>query len=149
MAISRWAPFNALASFDREMQELMDRMVPRRWISGMEWLPSTDMYREDDALVVRAEMPGIAADDIDVEVDGNILHIKGEKKETHEIEETDRYMRECHYGSFERTVMLPEGADVDAVAADYDNGVLFIRIPLLVEEPPAARKVRVSVAADG
>ncbi len=145
MAIRHWAPFNALSSIEHDMQEMLDRLSTWRWGREFTWAPSTDMHREEDAIVVRAELPGLTGDDIDVEVDGNVLRIKGEKREEKTIDEANRYLRECHYGSFERDVLLPEGVDVDAVEARYVNGVLTVRIPLPEEEAEATRKVKVDV----
>ncbi len=148
MAIARWAPFSAFTSLEQEMQSLLDRIGARPWSEGFGWKPETDIYREEGALVVRAELPGLDPDaDLDITVESNVLQIKGEKSESHEVDEADRYVSERRFGSFQRSVMLPEGVDPEAVTADYDNGVLTVRVALPAtpsEDEP--RKVHVDVA---
>lgn len=147
MAIKLWAPFSAFTSLEREMQDVMSRFQTRPFFEGFEWKPATDVYQEDDTLVVHAEIPGINAEDIDISIEEGVLHISGEKTTEKEITEEHRYLRECRYGSFRRDVMLPQGVDPDAVRADYDSGILMVRIPLpaeVVEPKPVKVAVHVS-----
>lgn len=148
MAITRWAPFSAFTSLEREMQQMFDRFTTRPWFEGFTWKPSTDVYRDDGELVVRAEIPGIDPEEgLTVEIEGNVLHIIGEKKEEKKIEEDDRYMHECHYGSFRRDVMLPEGITEDDITAGFDNGVLTVRIAVTEEEPaePEPKAIKIDI----
>lgn len=146
MAIKRWAPFSAFTSLEREMQDVMSRFQGRPFFEGFEWRPATDVFEEEGTLFVRAEIPGMEVDDIDIRLEDNVLRVSGEKKFEKEISEDNRYLRECRYGSFRREVMLPEGVDPDAVQADYDNGILTIRVPLPTEviEP---KSIKVTVRA--
>lgn len=147
MAIAKWAPFSAFTSLEQEMQSLLDRIGARPWIEGFGWKPDADIYREEGSLVVQAELPGLDPEaDLDITVEGNVLQITGEKSESHEIDETNRYVSERRFGSFRRSVMLPDGVDPDAVTAGYDNGVLTVRVSL-PETPPQeeTRKVRVEI----
>jgi HSP20 family protein len=133
------------------MHSLLDRLGARPWLEGFGWKPDTDIYRENGTLVVQAELPGLdPTSELDIDVTANVLHIKGEKSESREVKETDRYVTERRFGSFERSVMLPEGVDPDAVTAKYDNGILTVRVPL--PEPSAeeglVRKVHVDVAVE-
>jgi len=148
MAIAKWAPFSAFTSLEQEMQTLLDRIGARPWLEGFGWKPDADIYREEGILVVQAELPGIEPDaDLDITIESNVLQIKGEKTESHEIKEADRYVSERRFGSFRRSVMLPEGVDPAAVSAEYDNGVLTVRVTL--PETPAEgepHKTRVDVA---
>lgn len=149
MAITRWAPFSAFTSLEREMQEMFDKFTSRPWFEGFSWKPSTDVYRDEGELVVRAEIPGIDPEKgLKVEVEGNVLHIEGEKKEEKEVEEDNRFVRECHYGSFRRDVLLPEGVTDDDIRATFDNGVLTVRVAVPVEEPEEAapKAVKIPVA---
>ncbi len=146
MAIVRWAPFTAFTSLEREIQDMFERFSMRPIVEGMTWKPTADVYRENGTLVVRAELPGIdPASDLTIDVEDNVLHIKGEKKFEREFEETDRFVRERRYGSFERSLMLPEGVDPAAVTAIYEKGVLIVEVPLPEEEVTPSEKVIVDV----
>lgn len=146
MAISRWAPFSAFTSLEREMQDMMSRFHTRPLIEGFEWKPSTDVYEEDGSLLVRTEIPGIdPSKELTIEVEENVLHIKGEKATEKEISEDSRYLRECSYGTFHRNVMLPEGVDVDEIRADYDNGILTVTVPMPDDQIAEPRTVKVEV----
>lgn len=151
MAIRRWAPFSAFTSLEREMQDMLDRFTPRAWSGDFEWRPRTDMYREDGDLVVRAEIPGIdPTEGLNVEVEKNVLHITGEKRTDTEVDDDDRYLRECHYGSFRRDVLLPEGVSADDITATVDHGVLMVRVPLPseAEEEAQPKAIKVDVGRD-
>lgn len=148
MAITRWAPFSAFTSLEREMQDMLDRFALRPWSGEFAWRPTTDVYRQDGELVVRAEIPGIEPDGLEVEIEGNVLHVTGEKKQEKNVEKEHLYLHESHFGSFRRDVVLPDGVDVDAITATLDNGVLMVRIPVppeAAEEPPTT-KIAVEIA---
>ena len=83
-----------------------------------------------------------------MQVEGNVLHIKGEKKVEKEVSEDDRYMRECRYGSFRRDMMLPEGVSSAAITAVYDNGILTVDVPLPKEavDQTEPKKIMVEIA---
>jgi HSP20 family protein len=131
------------------MHSLLDRIGARPWLEGFGWKPDTDIYRNDGELVVQVELPGLDPDaDLDIEVEDNVLQIKGEKTQSTEIEETDCYVTERRFGAFCRSVMLPSGVATEDIVASYDNGVLTVRVPLpekaVQEQPPA---VHIEVAA--
>lgn len=130
MSITRWTPFGAFPSFEKEMQSFLDRFTTVPWLE-VAWRPTIDVYKENSDLKVRAEVPGIdVMKDVEVEIEDGILTIKGEKRTAKEIEEDHRYVRESRYGSFERSIMLPEGVDPKSVTAHSGNGVLTITVPL-------------------
>ncbi len=150
MAITRWAPFDALTSLERGMQTLERQLhsvlggVPPVG-EDVDWRPDTDVYREGDTLVVRAELPGIdPGEHLEIEVEENVLRIRGHKRFDREIEDEHRFVRECRFGSFERAVLLPEGVEPDTVSAVYENGVLMVRVPVPAEMT-AGRKVPIEV----
>lgn len=146
MAIMRWAPFSAFASLEREMQDMLDRFGSRPLLEGFEWKPSTDIYREGDKLVVRAEIPGIdPEEELTVELKDGVLHISGEKKVEKEISEDNRYLKECRYGSFRRQVVLPEGVDPESIHANFDNGILMVTVPVPVEKALEPSAIAVEV----
>lgn len=130
MSITRWTPFGAFPSFEKEMQSFLDRFTTVPWLD-VAWRPTIDVYKENGDLKVRAEVPGIdVANDVEVEIEDGVLTIKGEKRFAREIEDDDRFVRESRYGSFERSVMLPEGVDPKLVRAHSENGVVIITVPL-------------------
>lgn len=146
MAIMRWAPFSAFASLEREMQDMLDRFGSRPLLEGFEWKPSTDIYREGDKLIVRAEIPGIdPEEELTVELKDGVLHISGEKKVEKEISEDNRYLKECRYGSFRRQVVLPEGVDPESIHANFDNGILMVTVPVPVEKALEPSAIAVEV----
>ncbi|HKZ28068.1 MAG TPA: Hsp20/alpha crystallin family protein [Acidimicrobiia bacterium] len=136
MAISRWAPFSALTSLEREMQNFereLHSLLGRIGGAGEEvaWRPDTDVYREGETLVVRAELPGIEPDKhLEIDVEDNILRIRGHKRLEREIDEEHRFVRECRFGSFQRDILLPDGVEASNVEAVYENGVLTVRVPV-------------------
>ena len=146
MAIMRWAPFSAFTSLEREMQAMLDHFGTRPWLRDFGWRPHTDVFKEGDTLVIRAEIPGIEPDkELELDIEGNVLHIKGTKTSESETKSEDRYLRECHYGSFERDVMLPEGITADDVSASYVNGVLIVKVPLPAEELRESDRIKIAV----
>jgi len=111
------------------------------------WLPDIDVKEREKSIEVRAEVPGMDPKDIEINVQGNVLTISGEKKQEKEEQKENYYCSECSYGSFYRTVDLPEGANSDKVTAQYDKGVLMITIekkegvvPKKVTVKPVERK---------
>jgi len=119
-----------------------DRWLPIRPLSIR--MPSIDVYEEKDSVVVKAELPGMTKGDIEVNLEGENLTIKGEKKEDKEVKEDNYYRRERSYGSFLRTVALPSEVKQDEVKASFKDGILEIRMPKTEE----AKKKSVSVKID-
>ena len=108
----------------------------------MGWEPSVDVYEKDDTYVVKAELPGVKKDDIDVSVSGDTLTIKGERKDETETKEENCYLAERSYGSFMRSMALPSTVDADNIEANYDDGVLEVKLPKSSKEE--SKKVKVS-----
>jgi len=146
MAIVRWAPFSAFNSLQREMAEMLDRFASRPVFEGFDFRPLTDVYREDDKLFVRAEVPGMDPESLKIELEGHLLRISGEKKFEREVDEHDRYLRECRFGSFRREVMLPEGVEEEDIKASYDHGVLTVEMPLPADIMEEERKVEIPIS---
>jgi len=93
------------------------------------WNPSADVYEEDGHYVIKAEVPGVDKKDIHVDVENNILVLKGERTEDRELKEENYYRKEMAYGKFQRSFALPKGVDADNIKADYNDGVIKITIP--------------------
>jgi HSP20 family protein len=104
------------------------RLWPRLW-AGEEWLPDIDVFEREGKIVVRADLPGMKREDIQVAVEGDLLTIKGRREEAKEVKEEDYYCSERSTGEFSRTMRLPEGASTEAVDARYEDGVLEVTVP--------------------
>lgn len=106
------------------------------------WGPALDIAERDDAVVVKAELPGMKADDVNVSVQGNVLTINGEKKQETEDKQENYYHVERRYGNFQRSVMLPSEVDVDRIEAQHRDGVLTITLPKTETAKPRQIKVK-------
>ena len=121
------------------MQSQMNRMFnemmgtlgrnPARQLEGVtEWAPAVDATAENGDLVIRAELPGVKPEDVDISLQDNVLTISGERKAEQEEERGGYYIRERRYGSFSRSFNLPQGTDESKVRARFENGVLEVRV---------------------
>ena len=127
---------SALSRFRAEMDRLFERFFrdpwsvfdETSWASSWGWNPALDVIDGEKEVIVRAEIPGVDPKDVEVTVSGNLLTIAGEKKDVSEEKGKNFYRSECSYGSFRRSVALPEGVDADKVQAEYSNGVLTVRV---------------------
>lgn len=145
MALVQWEPARELSSLQTEMNRLFGSFFePAAGPPGTRrWLPAMDLVEQDDAFVLHADLPGMADEDVHVEVDGDVLTISGERKAGHEAKK-DGYVRvERSFGSFRRSLTLPDGVDPQQVAARFERGVLEVRIPKPAERRP--RKVAIAV----
>ena len=124
--ITRWEPFAELA----DMRARFDRMLGELGDGGREWTPAIDVLRDNGNLVVRAEVPGVKPEAIEVKAEGGMLTISGKHEETSEVEEERYVRRERRYGAFMRTLSLPEGVDVKAIKASTHDGILEVMVPL-------------------
>jgi HSP20 family protein len=110
------------------------------------WVPPVDIYQNgDDEVVLKAELPDMTREDIDITVDNGTLTIRGEKKFSSEVKEEAFRRIERSYGTFSRSFSLPQTVDTGRVGAEYKNGVLTVRLPLREEAKP--RQIKVDVAA--
>ena len=117
-----------------------------RLLTAGTWVPPVDIYQNGDhEVVLKAELPDLTREDIDITVDNGTLTIKGEKKFSNELKEDSFHRIERHYGTFSRSFALPRTVDTGKVGADYKNGVLTVRLPLREDAKP--RQIKVDVAA--
>src|SRR6202140_1263727 len=113
------------------------------------WAPAVDIYETENELVVKADLPGVNPQDLDIRVENNILTIRGERKFENKVKE-DNYLRvERAYGSFSRSFSLANSVKTDDIQADYQNGVLTLRLPKREEAKPKQIKVNVGTQAVG
>ena len=129
-ALVPWTPWAGLASLRREMDRLFDRFVePSSEEMESQWWPKVDLSETKDALVVKAEIPGVEQKDISVSLQNGVLTITGEKR--HENEEKDEHYHrvERAYGSFARSLTLPIGVEAEKVNATFKDGLLTVTLP--------------------
>ncbi len=106
------------------------------------WSLPVDIFERDGKLIVRAAVPGIQSDQLDISIDQNVLTIQGESKQT--FEENDVvYRREYRHGTFSRSLRLPENIDVNGISADFENGFVTITIPKIVPAKPEPKRIQV------
>ena len=141
-------PFTDLETLQREMNRLFDFSLSRPGYNdtsllGGQWAPLVDIYDSKDNLVVKADLPGLSKDDIEVSIQENILTISGEKKQELNVSE-DEYLRtERFYGSFHRAITLPTEVDRAKVQANFKDGVLELILPKKEEAKPQQIKIDV------
>ena len=148
--IARWEPFRGLST----LQDQMNRLFADTLFRGRSdesalttWAPAVDIYETENALVVKADLPDVNEKDLDIQVENNILTIRGERKFERDVKE-DNYLRvERAYGSFSRSFSLGNTVNTEAIKAEYRDGVLTLTIPKREEAKP--KQVKVSVAAAG
>ena len=135
MAIVRWDPFGEALRMQRDMNRIFSRLGAAE--VGAEgpvaWMPKIDVKRSGDDVVVRAELPGIDPADVDVEVTDGVLTIRGERRQEEKQEGEDWLVCESCYGSFERSLTIPESVDASAITAEYKDGILVVTVPKALE----------------
>jgi HSP20 family protein len=136
MRLVHWDPFQDLFPTNRRFQPLAG--------ADSAWTPAVDIFEKGDDLVIRAEVPGIERDAIDVKLEDNTLILSGERVRETEGEDTQAFRRERVYGSFVRSFSLPKTVDATRITAEYKNGVLEITIPKA--EEAKQRKIDIKVA---
>jgi HSP20 family protein len=148
MTIVRWDPSRDVAVLQERMSRMLEDFYgrPQEDLTRSTWVPAVDIYSNGQhELVLKAELPDIKEEEIEVAVEGNTLTLRGEKKIDTEVAEDQFHRIERSYGSFARTFALPPTVDADKVSADYRAGVLTVRLPLREEAKP--KQIKVAVAA--
>lgn len=145
--LTRWEPFREL----RRMQNFLDRVYDDAWSEGgilpdsREGLAPIDMYETSDMVVLEAVMPGVTADDINISMDRDVLTIRAEtthEEETNGKEDRNYYRREIHHRSYVRSIRLPTLVDVEKTDAEFENGILTLRLPKAEEVKPKQISVK-------
>jgi HSP20 family protein len=139
MALIRWEPARELRDMNRLFSTFFE---PSTGAVMRRWTPAMDLVETEDNYVLRADLPGVSEGDVKIELDDNVLTISGERKSAHKEAKEGYYRVERAYGSFARTLTLPEGVDADAISASFDRGVLEVRVPKPEQRKP--RKVEIS-----
>ena len=129
--VEDWHPFRGLDLFQAEMERLFDWPFSSRRLAGMDvdaWGPSVDVLEDNDSFHVRADLPGMKKEEIQLTLDGTTLTIHGEKAQERETKNDDFYRRERYAGSFSRSLVLPSAVDAQKITATYKDGVLEVKV---------------------
>ena len=147
MAIVRFEPFRDLATqreYVRLLKEAFSPMSGETEVSTRSWAPPVDIYETEDAIVLKAELPGIDPKDVEVRVEDNTLYLKGERNYEKEVNEQNYHRIERSYGSFARSFSLPNSINAEKVKAEYKDGLLTLTMPKREEAKPKTIKIDVT-----
>lgn len=143
----KWDPFNEMQTFHDDMNrvftDFFGRVPARRSLAEGLWAPLMDIEETKEELVVKAEIPGMAKDDIKIQITADVLSISGERKHEEESKDKTYHRIERTYGKFQRIIRLPTEVQSGKTKASYENGVLTIRIPKSEELKP--REIAIEV----
>src|SRR5689334_14656903 len=140
----RWAPFSELASLQNEMSRFMNGLVEGNGRTTQSWIPTADVWETENEVVYAFDLPGIPEDKISIELDDGALTVSAEREREQTVENGTLYRFERRFGSFTRTVGLPQGVTEDSIQAEYKNGVLEVHVAK--PEQPKPRKIAISSA---
>ena len=147
MDIVPWKPFDELTTLRREMDSLWNRFFPEapffERYTTHEWLPTIDLTETKDKLLIKAELPGLDAKDVDISLTGELLTIKGEKRKEEEKKDEHRYFVERYCGEFERRIKLPALVKTAKIDATFEKGILTINMPKSEEAKKKEIKIKV------
>jgi HSP20 family protein len=142
--LTRWDPFQEMLNLRRTVDRLFDNASPdREWTQSTMWGLAVDVVENKDDFIVKASVPGINPDDLDISYADDTLTIKGEITSDNEVKENQYHLRERRFGSFSRSISLPTKIKGDAVEASYQNGVLTLRLPKAEEVKPKRITIKV------
>jgi HSP20 family protein len=151
MALIRWEPVRELGTIQNEMNRLFNTFfeAPTSGGNGTQtlrrWIPAMDLVETDGEYILRADLPGLTENDVNIELEDSVLTISGERKSEHEERKEGYYRVERASGSFSRSLTLPEGVDASAIKASFDNGVLEVRVP----KPEVKKPQKVAISVGG
>ena len=152
MALIRWEPVAELNTIQNEMNRLFNTFFeqPDQTAGGngttRRWVPPMDLVETADHYVLRADLPGLSDDDVNVQLEDNVLTISGERRIEHAHEQEGYYRLERAFGAFSRSLTLPDGVDASGVQAQFERGVLEIRVPKPEQKKP--KTVQISLGAN-
>src|SRR5215203_4376081 len=130
--------------FSGDLHRLFNTLFEDRSVPQQRWVPAMDLVEADDHFVLKADLPGLAEEDVSLEVRDNALTISGERKAEHESRERGWYRVERSFGRFSRSLSLPEGIDPEGIVASFDRGVLSVTIPKPEQRKP--RRIQIGGA---
>jgi HSP20 family protein len=147
MALMQWEPLSELGTMQNEMNRLFNTLFagPRQANGDRRWIPAMDLLETENDFVLRADLPGLSEDDLNIELQGTTLTVSGERTSEHDGNGAGYHRLERGWGSFARSLTMPEGIDPDGISARFDRGVLEVHIP----KPEQHKPRRIAIAATG
>ena len=148
--VTRWDLFAGINSLQNQVNRLFEDTFHRGRSSQADlaaWAPAVDIYETENELVVKADLPEVQEKDLDIRVENNTLTIRGERKFIREVTEENYLRVERAYGTFTRSFSLPNTVNTEGIQADYQNGVLTVKMPKREESKP--KQIKISVSANG
>lgn len=141
--LTKWDPFRDILSMQERLNRAFFDPLSRYPITDAtgSWFPPVDIFEENDQVILRAEVPGVSRDDIDVQVENGTITLRGEKKQEKQAGSDETYRLERFYGSFSRSFVLPTSIDPEGIKATYRDGVLEVVLPKAEEAKPKKIKV--------
>ena len=147
MALIRWEPAREVDTLQNEVNRVFDAFFGNGPGTRVRrWVPAMDLVETDDQLVLRADLPGLSKEDVELEVKDGVLTISGERKADHEEKSEGYYRVERAFGRFSRSLTVPDGIDAEAITAEFNEGVLEVRIPKPAERKP--HRIAIGAGAD-
>ena len=142
LSLTRWNPFDELTDLHRELDRAFGRSFRgEKGAQGWSWVPATEVTSDKEGWKVRMGLPGIEPKDVHVELNHNMLTVTGER--TVKEEDADRHVSEIGYGRFERTFTVPDNVDAEQVSAEFDNGMLELKLPV-AEQTRNRRQIEIA-----
>lgn len=150
--LTRWEPWRELSTLRRAFERYFDDPLAARLMQPWridEFEPQVDVSEDENAITVKASLPGMKPEDVEVTLQNNVLTIKGEAKDDKEIKEENYYLRERHFGSFARSLTLPAGVKAEQIEARHEDGVLTVILPKTEEGKPTKIAVKAPTNGNG
>jgi len=143
MSLIRWNPLGELddlfARFPRGLATRQSTLLAE----GVDWRPAANITENDKEYTIKADLPEVKKDDIDVSVANGVLTLSGERRYEKSSDDEKEHRRETFHGTFQRSFALPDDVDVDKIKADTRDGVLVVRLPKQAEQKPASVRIKV------
>lgn len=142
--LSRWEPVRDFLSLRDAMDQMFDEMItnPENSMNLRQLSPAIDMFQTDDEVVIRASLPGMKSEDIKISITGDVLTMQGELQEESEEKKPTYHFRERRWGSFSRSISLPAPVKADKAKAEFEAGVLTLKLPKAEEVKPKTISVK-------
>jgi HSP20 family protein len=147
MSVARWDPFRNMAALHDQVNRLFENSLQENRSDNSAlatWAPAVDIYENENALVLKADLPDLDEKDLDIRVENNMLTVKGERQFEQKVKEENYLRIERTYGAFSRSFSLPNTVNTEAIKAEYKNGVLTVELPKRAESKPKQVKVNVT-----
>ena len=146
--LNRWEPFTGGSGLESQVNRMFNELLGRSQESNLtSWAPAVDIFENEHELIVKADLPDVKPEELDIRVENNILTIRGERKFEKKVDEKNYLRVERSYGSFARSFSLSNTVNSEAIKADYKDGVLTLTVPKREEAKPKQIKVNVGTQA--